>query len=319
MTFSAHGVVHDIADPFWIVRRTEEKLKDFGDFLVFSSIFLALECVASTFVSFYIQQLPYSPAGFAIPFLATFAIYNLNRKTDEDEDAINREDRYSFTKRYEALLFRGSLLAIILAVAIAALYNLSVILITLAPFLFGILYSVRWLPRASSFRRLKEIPVMKNLVVGISWSVPASLLPVYLCGATPTMRTALTCMLMFSWGFIASTSPDIRDRVGDERSGVRTIPVILGETRTIRILSWVNVISGALIFFAGLILLTPVLALLLAAVPVYSQACLTLLPRPSLKDFVCDILIDGQYIFLGVAILALSNMHIFSGIFAVWG
>ncbi|MDD1671340.1 MAG: UbiA family prenyltransferase [Methanomicrobiales archaeon] len=273
--------------------------------------------MATTYLSFSIQQIPCSAVGLAIPFLATFSVYNLNRKTDGDEDAINCQDRYAFTRRYEHILFGSALAAIAIAMILAGLSGVPVMVLTASPFLFGILYSVRWLPPVSRYRRLKEIPVVKNLVVGLSWSVPASLLPVYLSGAGPTVRTALVCTLFFLWGFIASTAPDIRDRAGDAHAGMKTIPVLIGEHRTLRLLLWINLIAGSLIIVAGLAFFPLLITGLLAAVILYSQTCLFILGRPSLRDFACDVLIDGQYLLIGCALLALTLLHVAPGSLAV--
>jgi len=310
MTFSTHGSVLKVSDPFLLMKGIEVRARDLLDFLVFSSIFLALECVAMAYFSCYIQQIPWSVPNVIIPFLVTFGIYNLNRKTDENEDAMNREDRYHFTKRYEHSLFGCSLAAIAVALSLSAWYSLPAALITLTPFIFGIFYSVHWLPSSSRYRRLKEIPLAKNLIVCMSWSLPGSMLPVYLNGSTPSMRTVITCLLFFSWGFLASISPDIRDRIGDARAGVRTIPVIFGEDRTRKLLIGMNLIFGCAIMLSGLIFLPLSTTLLLAATIIYAQVCIYLLSRPAMKNFVCDILSDGQYIFFSCAILVLLAFRV---------
>jgi 4-hydroxybenzoate polyprenyltransferase len=310
MTFSTHGNVLKVSDPFLLVKGLEVRVRELLDFLVFSSIFLALECVAMTYFSCYVQEVPWSAPDVIIPFLVTFGIYNLNRKTDEDEDAINREDRYQFTKRHEHSLFGCSLAAIAVALSLSAWYSLPAALITLTPFLLGIFYSVRWLPSGSRYRRLKEIPLAKNLIVCISWSLPASLLPVYLTGSTPGIKTVITCFLFFSWGVLASISPDIRDRIGDARAGVRTIPVIFGEDWTRKLLMGINLIFGCTILLSGFIFLPLSMTLLLAATILYAQVCIHFLSRPSMKNFVCDILADGQYIFFSCAILVLLAFRV---------
>lgn len=315
MTFSTHGVVHKVPltklfEPPRIVKGFPVKIRHVLDFLVFSSLFLALECVAMTCISCLIQEIPPSFPMVIIPFLVTFGIYNLNRKTDESEDAINHEARFRFTKRYENALFGCSLATIALALIITGYSNLPSLLITLTPFVLGTLYSVRWLPSGSPYRRLKEVPFAKNLIVCISWAVPGSLLPVYLSGGTPGVKTVITCLLFFSWGFLASTSPDIRDRIGDAAAGVRTIPVILGEEMTRKMMTGWNLIFGAAVLFFGYLFLDLRMTLLLAATILYAQICIHLLGRGGMRYLVCDILADGQYIFFGGAIMVLVALHV---------
>jgi len=317
MSFSTPGSLYEVPvhdhryfDPFWMIRVTEEKIRHILDLFIFSSLFLALECVAMTYLSCTIQEIPFTAPAAAIPFLVTFGVYNLNRKTDEDEDSINSKARYQFTKRYEKGLFHGSLAAITLALGVSACSGLSPLFIALTPFILGLLYSIPWLPSGSPYRRLKEIPFAKNLIVCISWALPAAMLPVYLNGTAPGMKTLVVCLLFFSWGFLASTSPDIRDRVGDAVAGVRTIPVIFGEERTRKIMTGFNLSLGASIILFGHSFLTLPMSILLATTILYAQACIHLLGKPGLRDMVCDVLTDGQYIIFTGAVVILATLRV---------
>ena len=285
---------------------------DLYRFLVFSSLLLSLQCVAMAYVSCIIQQVHWSPMMTVIPFLVAFSIYNLNRKTDEDEDAINRQDRYTFTKRYEIPLLYATLLCIALALILSALHGILSLLATAAPFLCGILYSFRWLPERTGYRRLKEIPGVKNFVVGFAWAIFLAFLPVYLTGGTPDSRTAVTFLLFFLWGFMASLIPDIRDRDGDARAGVRTIPVIFGEERTKTILTQALLVLGLPAVLFSFLFLPPFTTVLLIVANVYSHGCVYLLDRIRIRDFVADALSDGQYIFFVFGIIIITSLHLWT-------
>jgi 4-hydroxybenzoate polyprenyltransferase len=310
MTFFTHGSLHKVFEPFLILKGLEVKVQTLLDFLVFSSLFLALECIAMAYVSCYIQQLPFSMECLIIPFLIAFAIYNLNRKTDEDEDAINRQDRYSFTKKYERSLYGISLAGIGISLVLSALHNIAAVLVTLIPFICGTLYSVRWLPPGLPYRRLKEIPFVKNIMVGFAWSFFLGLLPVALNNSSPDIRTVIMCLLFFFWGIMASTIPDIRDRIGDEKTGVRTIPVIYGEKKTKGILTLMNLAFTLPILILGLGTLPLLRAGILVASNLYSQGCIRLIGILPSTDFICDILADGQYIFFACGIFVLRSTHL---------
>jgi 4-hydroxybenzoate polyprenyltransferase len=245
-----------------------------------------------------------------IPFFVAFSIYNLNRKTDEDEDAINRQDRFAFTKRYEKPLFYATILSLILALVLSATYGVLALLATAAPFILGIMYSFRCLPDWIGYSRLKEIPAVKNIVVGISWAVILSFLPVYLNQGTPDSKTAIVFLLFFMWGFMASLIPDIRDRIGDASAGVRTIPVIFGEEKTKILLSRVLLLLGVPLIFFSLYFLPPFTTALLAAANLYSHGCVYLLDRVRIRDFLADTVSDGQYICFALAILLIAPLHI---------
>ena len=68
MTFS-HGSVRKAFHSAPILNDFAEKTQEFLDLLVFSSVYLALECVAMAYISCYLQQVPWSPECIIIPFL----------------------------------------------------------------------------------------------------------------------------------------------------------------------------------------------------------------------------------------------------------
>jgi 4-hydroxybenzoate polyprenyltransferase len=310
MVIPAHGVIPDGSNLFQVKGRAVNWIADVYDFLIFSSLLLSVECVAMAYVSCIIQDVPWNAMTAIIPFFVAFSIYNLNRKTDEDEDAINRKDRFAFTKRYEKPLFYATILFLVFALVLSALYGVLSLLATAAPFLFGILYSFRWLPEWTGYRRLKEIPAIKNIVVGLAWATVLSFLPVFLNHGSPDSRTAITFLLFFMWGFMASLIPDVRDRSGDESAGVKTIPVIFGEKKTKIILSRVLICLGVPLILFSVIFLPLFTTFLLIAANIFSHACTYLLDRIEIRDVLADAISDGQYIYFALVIIVIMQLHI---------
>lgn len=302
MNSHALGYTPEQCDPFRGTGRIWNRIVGLYDFLIFSSLWLCFECVAMAFVSCLIQDTQWSIVIAVIPFLAAFSIYNLNRKTDEDEDAINRVDRFAFTKRYERPLYYGAVLTMVLCLVISGTGGILSLLVTSAPFLLGILYSFRFLPKRCGYQRLKEIPGVKNIIVGVSWGIPLALLPVLLNQGIPDSRTVIAFVLFFLWGFMASMIPDIRDREGDARAGVRTIPVIYGEETTRNILTAVLLVLGIPLILFSIVFQPVFTTIVLLASNVYSHGCVCLSGWPALRNVVADALSDGQYIILVIAI-----------------
>jgi 4-hydroxybenzoate polyprenyltransferase len=244
-----------------------------------------------------------------IPFLVAFSIYNLNRKTDEDEDAINRQDRFAFTKRYETPLYYGAILAFTIALGLSFQYGIPALLATAAPFIFGTLYSFRLLPEQCGYRRLKEIPAVKNITVGLAWATLLAFLPVFASNGIPDERTAITFTLFFMWGFMASLIPDVRDRIGDARSGVRTIPVIFGEARTRTLLTMILLVLGIPVVLYSALFLPPFTTGILIAANLYSHGCALLLDKVWLRNVLADAISDGMYICFAIGIIFIIPLH----------
>ncbi len=282
-----------------IKQRTLWLANEFLDTIKFSSLILALTGGAGVYTSCFIQGIPCTPALVIIMVLVSFSVYNLNRKTDETEDEINHKERFSFTKKFEKHLFYAALASYALALGICWLSGPEVLLVGLIPLVSGILYSVPLFPETWRFRRLKEIPLMKNLLVAGAWALTLSLLPVYAFNLQPGLPALLTALFFFNYVFMASVLPDIRDREGDALVGVNTIPVLFGVRNTKALLAGVTLVVSCGILFWGARNLSATILILLGAGLCYIQFCIVSMDRLLDKNFVCDVLADGGFIILG--------------------
>jgi 4-hydroxybenzoate polyprenyltransferase len=311
MSLSTLGVVHEVVNPFWLPKRFTEKLSDIYDLLVFSSALLGLAGVGMVYTSSFIQGISCPLPALAIGFLVPFAVYNLNRKTDHHEDAVNHQNRYSFTTRFDVPLSALSLVAYGAAYLIVFPYgNLSIFVVSI-PLIAGALYSLRWIPPPLPFRRLKEIPVVKNFIVAGTWSSVSALLPVSILHGLPGPKTWICIIFFFSYVITSSTIPDIRDRDGDALAGVRTIPVILGAENTQRLLVVLNILVGAFAIAGGFSFMAFIVLLTIGISIMYTHCCIRIFDQFMAQDFICDFLIDGQFVLFGMAIFTLSSLQIF--------
>jgi 4-hydroxybenzoate polyprenyltransferase len=284
------------------------RLHDLIDFIMFSSLYVAIAAGGMVFTSCFIQGI--SPNGqiLLVMALVSFSVYNLNRKTDEEEDAINHEQRFFFTKKFERPLFYAALCSYGIACIIGALNGILSLAVVMIPLISGILYSVPFLPASWQYRRLKEIPVMKNLVVATAWAIPLSLIPVFFTESSPVTSTLVAFLFFFNYVFIASILPDIRDREGDALTGVRTIPVTIGVKRTKLLLIGVNSVLGGIVIALTFPRFPLVVSALLVAAVLYSLFCIWSSGRLIRTDIICDFLSDGQFILFGGGIVVISTL-----------
>ncbi len=85
------------------------RIRDYGEFLLYSSLFLGLAAMGMAYTSCYIQNILWTSHIATVMFLVVFSVYNLNRKTDEAEDALNHENRFRITKKFERQFFIAAL------------------------------------------------------------------------------------------------------------------------------------------------------------------------------------------------------------------
>jgi 4-hydroxybenzoate polyprenyltransferase len=197
-------------------------------FLIFNSLFIALVCVFLTYFSFEVLNIQPSLILLFAVFLSTFSVYSLNRLTDLEEDSVNVPERESYVKGKEKTLLALCIVSYGVALLLGFVVNPVSVLVFLFPLLIGILYSLKVHPK---FPRLKNIPGMKNFSVTLSWTVGAVFIPVVF-HYPGFWITFLLFFFVFVKFLVNTMSFDIRDIEGDKESGVRTIPVLLGRSRT---------------------------------------------------------------------------------------
>ncbi len=275
------------------------KFRVLFDFIMYSSLYLSFAAIAMAYVSSVLQQLPVSPEACLIMFLISFSVYNMNRKTDEKEDEINHSERYAFTKRYTNALLALSFVAYALAFLIAWGFGVTAMAITAVPLLSGILYSVPLLPEGFRFRRMKDIPAVKNLLVGIAWAIPIAMLPAVCTGSLFGTMTIVVGFLFFLLTVINTVIFDMRDVIGDAESGVQTIPVICGVRRTRILLSMLNIGGGSIVLACCTECLSLAEIGVLACIVLYVQCYIVRFDWNAFDKVIYDLVADGQYLLFG--------------------
>lgn len=274
-------------------------IRESRDYLMYSSIYLSIAAAAMACISCTLQGIEILPICAGIMFFVTYSIYNMNRKTDENEDVINHAARYSFTKKYEHPLLCSAICAYGFAVILAAGCGVTTLLVTIIPLVCGIAYSIPLLPHGNRYRRFKEIPAVKNLVVSIAWALPPALLPGYVSGSNPGVMAGITGLLFFTLVFINTTVFDMRDIRGDSLAGVRTIPVILGVKKTKILLTVANLVLGMVVILISMKIIPRAETIVLVFGVIYAQGYIVLFQEVATKNVLCDLIADGQFIVFG--------------------
>ncbi len=207
-----------------------------------TSLFLSLNSALVVVFGFSIYGHPIAPEIVLAAFLVTFSVYGLNKVTDKVEDSVNRPATASRSSRYYLI---SSIVAMLICLSIGALDGLKVFLVLLAPFIIGLIYSVRLV---KTLPRLKEIVGVKSFVVALSWAITGALLPDAFQYAT-FEKLIFVFTYIFVQLLVNTIIFDYLDMRGDKVSGVTTIPMVLGKRRTRIFLTGINTLLAFLIIY----------------------------------------------------------------------
>jgi 4-hydroxybenzoate polyprenyltransferase len=245
--------------------------------------FLSVSALWIAFVAIFRPALLCTVGGFPMvwnagiaTFFATWGVYAWDRASDSKEDLLNNPDRAILARYPIKSLAIISYVAAICFVALWDIWRLPSILI------FG-LAGATYTMRIRGVRP-KDLPGGKNLIVAGASAI---------CYAGLVGGTWQSYALAFLVIFIDTVIFDLRDIKGDALEGIRTIPVMLGWSRTLLIMSVVNV---------ALFMLSPTVAVLGLAWLIYFAK-----ERPILQY---DFLVDGWMLWAWL-LLKLSLVTIF--------
>jgi (E)-4-hydroxy-3-methyl-but-2-enyl pyrophosphate reductase len=252
--FEIVGVTAGASTPHWLLRRVVHELesiqprgvrplgRNFEHYLRFclqSNLYVAGGAGCLSYAAGVLQGIKPRLADFFITFFYVFAMHVLNRYADK-ASRFNYPSRAALYERYKFGFFLASLGGVSAALIIANAQSKSAFLALLAMTGLGLLYSVRIFPeswlKVVRVAKLKDIPASKTIFVAGGWSVVATLLPALREGNNLNVMSFFACAAVFALVFLRSALFDIVDIQGDRLVGEETLPIVIGEKRTRRLL-----------------------------------------------------------------------------------
>ena len=267
-------------------------------FLIHSNFYLSLGASSIAYLCMALLQLAFRWEPLFISFCATLFLYNLNRYTDLVEDSVNSPERVKFFKGSGKSVFYLSAGLYVASLWLAFTNSLLTLGLALVPLLLVFSYSVI---------RLKKLLIFKNVIVAAGWALIAFLVLSY----TPApLEAYLTPAVLSVFAFIFirvlidTVVFDILDMEGDRKVHIRTIATTYGVKRVKTLSHNLNLLSLALflLLWNRLVPMDPFIGNL---VIIWSFLYIFLITRADVKR-VSDVVVDGEIVLLGLAVLALQ-------------
>ena len=216
-------------------------LKNILEWILYSNLFIALCAAALVWET---EILLGISAGIdaisTMVFFATLFLYGGHRMLAlrRIPDA-NRNHQLKWSKKYQFGIFILTLLG-------GGMVASGVFHLTFASFLLvvpmgsiSVLYELPILRYKNGYRRLRDIGFLKIAWITIVWSAITVLLPAFQYGEQVKGLEVITVFLMrLALIFSLGLSFDLRDWEYDSAAGLKTIPLMLGRSKTIRAIIW---------------------------------------------------------------------------------
>jgi 4-hydroxy-3-methylbut-2-enyl diphosphate reductase len=183
-------------------------------------------------------------------------MHNLNRFTDRKLQKFNDPLRALFYEKYRWPLIVVSALSLALALTLVFEHGFKPFLLLTGMSIFGILYSVQVIPKSLvtniKVRGLKEIPGSKTFLVAVAWSFVITLIPAWSDSHIPDLMTVVILFFILLLVYVRNALFDVFEVQGDRIVGKETLPVCIGEQRTLIILHIIMVLLVVLLLLMPL-------------------------------------------------------------------
>ncbi len=273
------GVTAGASTPNWMIKRVLREISFIRPargiglgfwarrvfrFLVFSQLLVALGAAGMTVAASLLQGLSPHVTLVGAAFCYIYAMHVLNQFLDKEAGQYNDPDRGQFLVKHRLFMVGTGVLAAGTSLVLCARLGPLPLALVSVMSVMGLMYSVPMLPpflqRRTGIQRLKDIPGSKTLSAGLAWAAVAAVLPAAAHGLANPAGLVLGFAYTLVLVLVRCALFDILDVQGDLIVGKETIPIMLGEARTRRLLWWSTALLAAVMLLAPLPGLVPGLA-----------------------------------------------------------
>jgi len=260
------GLTAGASTPHWMIRNVLHALEGIRDqretplrrffkrafrFMVLSNLLVALGAFSLAFAAPVMggtrPALPFP----VLAFLYIFAMHIFNRFLDKGASAYNDPDRAAFLKTHRLFLITAGIGALGMALALSYMVGTATFLVLTGLSILGIAYSVPIVPKQirkkSRYTKIKDVPGSRSLSEALAWTAVIGLLPLLGADATYGSAAFITGMVIFTWSYARAIFFSLLQVQGDLMVGTESLPITLGERRTLILLKTIFVITGVVL------------------------------------------------------------------------
>ena len=207
------------------------------DFLLFSNVFMSLCAVAQALVTFHLIDSPPNKIILALLFTSTLGIYNfciLIAPPKEPQKSPYLRIRWFF--EHYRLMVTFTMISVLSLIPLFFLISMPSRLLLIFSGIISVCYGLPIFTLGNQKFGLRNIPGLKPFLITVVWVLSTVLLPILeakeLHLTTVSMQdTTLLIAKRFLFVFALTVPFDIRDLFEDNKLGVKTIPVLIGEKK----------------------------------------------------------------------------------------
>ncbi len=301
------GLTAGASTPHWLIKTVRQEIEDIQGrreapfihriksafrFLVLSSVVAALGTLSFAYAALHLAD---GTTDLVFPLMAALYIYAMhvfNRFLDKGAASYNDPDRAAFQNQNKRLLIPMGYIAMGISLILSLITGFGTFMALLGLSLLGAVYSIPLFPEGSGnryrFVKIKDIPGSRSLSEALAWMAVMVFLPLFSGSPGPVLSIVVTAIVVFSFSYARSVLFSLFQLQGDLMVGTETLPITLGEKRTLTLFK--RILPGT----ALLLVCSTLLGL------VSSIFCLMLIPLLTL--LLCFYTFEKQWLSPGIVL-----------------
>jgi len=270
------GITAGASTPNWVIkkvcrtleglpkRRGRKAIFRIQRWLLLSNLYLAL---GAGCLSYACALLSGTRPGLPSAMMAAcyvLSMHILNNFIGREAVRYNDPDRAHFYEDNRGILLTLAALSGAMGLLTAFALGLVPFLVLLVISVLGLLYKVKLFPRPVKIGRaiegISDIPGSKTVLIAMAWGVVTGVLP----HLSISLRITPTMVFVSLWAslvaFVRTAFFDILDMQGDRIVGQESLPIVLGDKKTLRLLKQLLALSFAVLVVGPLVHVATTLA-----------------------------------------------------------
>ncbi|SLM31668.1 IspH [Desulfamplus magnetovallimortis] len=242
------------------------------NFLLRTNLLLAAGAGSMTYACSKLQNMEHILIHSFIAMLYVLSMQIMNNLFSISSDRYNNPERADFYERHKKSLSATAFLAGATGIYLSFSTAMLPFIILSVMSMLGLLYNQKLF--SASFRgrkisRIKDIPGSKTFLIAVAWGSVTSLLPALSRPDPDVVSFAFVVPFVFTTALLFARTAffALLEIQGDRITGKETLPIILGEKRTKKLIHNSLYIAALIIFISTLTGIIPKTGLLTALIP----------------------------------------------------
>ncbi|MGD8512361.1 MAG: 4-hydroxy-3-methylbut-2-enyl diphosphate reductase [Deltaproteobacteria bacterium] len=264
--FEAIGITAGASTPNWVIKKVYRTLEGLQKrrwrqtvfriqrWLLLSNLYLALGAGCFSYACALLSGIRASLPAALMATCYVLSMHILNNFIGQEAVRYNDPDRAHFYETNRLVLLTLATLSGAVGLFMAFTLGLVPFFVLCIISILGLSYKVKLFPssreRGRKIESLSDVPGSKTVLIAMAWGVVTVVLP----HLSISLQMTTTMIFVSLWAsvmvFVRTAFFDILDMQGDRIVGQESLPIVLGDKKTLRLLKQLLVVSLAVLLFA---------------------------------------------------------------------